>query len=269
MSVLTEILAAKRRRVRELARERSWASLESDPVYREPRRSLRDALEREPGTEIRFLTEIKRASPSAGWIRPGADALEIGQLYQAAGTSAFSLLTEENYFHGRLDDLPRLRELGLPVLMKDFFVDPYQVGLCRGLGADALLLIAAVDDLPLLHEIRSAAEELEIEVLVEVHDESECEIAHRMEPELVGVNNRDLATFEVSLETSERLARWLPCDSVRLSESGIRTREDVLRMESAGFDALLVGESLMRAPDPGRALRELRGENAPPGRNEG
>lgn len=261
MSILAEIVRAKRTRLRTLQRERSWASLEAEKLYGEARRSLSDALLRETEDEpIRFLTEIKRASPSAGWIRPGADALEIGEEYKASGSSGISLLTEEEFFQGRLEDLPRMRTLGLPVLMKDFFVDPYQVALCRALGGDALLLIAALGDVPLLEEVRAAAAELEIEVLVEVHDEAECEIAHRLETELVGVNNRNLRSFEVSLDTSERLLDWLPPDPVRLSESGIRTRQDAVRLERIGFDALLVGESLMRAPNPGRALRELRGE---------
>jgi indole-3-glycerol phosphate synthase len=143
--------------------------------------------------------------------------------------------------------------------MKDFFVDPFQVELARALGADGLLLIAALGDRPLLEEIRAAARELGLEVLVEVHDARECELAHRLGPELSGVNNRDLSTFEVDLGTSERLRPYLPPDSVALAESGIRTRVDVERLEKAGFDALLVGESLMRANDPGDALLILRG----------
>lgn len=293
MSILRDIVQAKRERVRALKRSHPVSSLRAGPIYGEERRSLASALRRESSTRssrqrdadpldrgtvgdrsgpanrpapasdpIRFLCEIKRASPSAGWIREDADAVQVASLYAQAGAGAISLLTEEEYFRGRLEDLPRVREIGLPVLMKDFFVDPFQVELARGLGADSLLLIAALDDAPLLQEIRAAARELRLDVLVEVHDDWECELAHRLDPELIGVNNRNLATFDVDLGVSERLRPLLPPHAVALSESGIRTRDDVERLEAAGFDALLVGESLMRAKDPGDALRILRGDDS-------
>jgi indole-3-glycerol phosphate synthase len=292
VSILRDIVHAKRERVKALKRSYPVSSLRADPIYSEERRSLASALRRESLTRssrrdadpldraklddrsgpanrpvpafdpIRFLCEIKRASPSAGWIREHADAVQVASLYAQAGAGAISLLTEEEYFRGRLEDLPRVREIGLPVLMKDFFVDPFQVELARGLGADSLLLIAALDDAPLLQEIRAAARELRLEVLVEVHDDWECEIAHRLDPELVGVNNRNLATFDVDLGVSERLRSLLPPHAVALSESGIRTRDDVERLEAAGFDALLVGESLMRAEHPSDALRILRGDDS-------
>lgn len=261
-SILEEICRTKRERVAELRRERSFADLESSELYAVERRSLSTALRRgnaeDPGDPVRFLCEIKRASPSAGWIRPGADAVEIAEYYERAGASGLSLLTEEAYFKGVLDDLPRVREVGLPVLMKDFFVDPYQVVLARSMGADALLLIAALGDRPLLREMRAAAKELGLDVLLEVHDEWECEVAHELAPELSGVNNRNLKTFEVDLATSERLYELLP-KGTRLAESGIKTRDDVVRLERARFDGLLVGESLMRKEHPGDALLELRG----------
>lgn len=258
MSVLRDIVMAKRERVRVWLRERPWALLESAEGYRDPRRSLRAALTRGEGA-IRFLTEIKRASPSAGPIALEADAPAVARRYQEAGSAGISLVTEEQFFRGRPDDLPLVRAVGLPVLMKDFFIDPYQVAQARALGADALLLIAAIDDRPLLRELRSAARDLGLEVLLEVHDEAECEVAHDLDPELVGVNNRDLSSFVVDLATSEQLSPRLPRGPARLAESGIRSRADVLRLEAAGFDGLLVGEHLMRASDPGRALLELRG----------
>ena len=261
-TILDEICRTKRERLVQLRRERSWADLEAGDLWSAERRSLARALGRtdpeDPDDPVRFLCEIKRASPSAGWIRPGADALAIGEAYARAGANAISLLTEEAYFRGSLEDLPRVRGIGLPVLMKDFFVDPYQVGLARSLGADAILLIAALDDRPLLREMRLAAKELGLEVLLEVHDEWECEVAHELLPELAGVNNRNLHTFDVDLATSERLRDRLP-PATRLAESGIRTREDVVRLQRARFDGLLVGESLMREEDPGLALRRLRG----------
>ncbi|MEZ4653157.1 MAG: indole-3-glycerol phosphate synthase TrpC [Candidatus Eisenbacteria bacterium] len=260
MSILHEICAAKKERVRVLKRERPVSALRSDVGYREDRRSLAAALRRDDD-EIRFLCEIKRASPSAGWIREHAEAVDVAQRYREAGAAAISLLTEEQYFRGRLGDLGPVRAVGLPVLMKDFFVDPYQVELARAAGADGLLLIAALGDRPLLEELRAAARELDLEVLVEVHDPPECEIAQRLQPELAGVNNRNLATFEVDLAQSERLRQELPPGAVALAESGIRTRADVLRLAAARFDGLLVGESLMRAADPGAALRTLRGRD--------
>jgi len=265
MSVLRDIIAAKRERVRVWLRERPWAVLESAPPYSEGRRSLRASLSRGEGP-IRFLTEIKRASPSAGAIALEADAPAVARRYAEAGSSGISLVTEEQFFRGRPDDLPLVRAVGLPVLMKDFFVDPYQVAQARSLGADALLLIAAIEDRPLLRELRAAARDLGLEVLLEVHDEAECEVAHELGAELVGVNNRDLSTFVVDLATSERLSSRLPRGPVRLAESGIRSRADVLRLEAAGFDGLLVGEHLMRAGDPGRALLELRGAEEREGR---
>lgn len=239
-----------------LRREDDAATRRQDNVA--IRREDDAATRRNDGIPIRFLCEIKRASPSAGWIREGADAVWVAERYREHGAAAISLLTEEEFFRGQLEDLPRVREVGLSLLMKDFFVDPYQVVLARGLGADALLLIAALEDRPLLEEIRAAARELGIEVLVEVHDEAECEMAHRLAPELVGVNNRNLSTFEVSLATSDRLFPLLPSGTVRLSESGIKSRPEVTRLEAAGFDGLLVGETLMRAEDPGVALDALR-----------
>ena len=279
MSILRDIVQAKRERLHLWKRLYPLSTLRGEPIYREERRSLASALRRagsepqemspeqrremgperlrevDPGQitgsrdDLRFLCEIKRAS-ACSRIHPAEGD---------AGASGISLLTEEQYFRGRLDDLPKVREVGLPVLMKDFFIDPFQVELARGLGADAILLIAALGDAPRLAEIRAAARELRLEVLVEVHDERECELSHRLDPELAGVNNRNLATFEVDLAASERLRPLLPASTVALSESGISTRADVVRLGAAGFDALLVGESLMRAGHPGDALRLLRG----------
>lgn len=260
MSILRDILAAKRERVRRQKRELPWSVLEGLPLWQESRRSLAAALRRD--AEIRFLCEIKRASPSAGAIALDADAVWVARRYREEGAAAVSLVTEEDFFRGRPDDLPRLRSLGLPLLMKDFLVDVHQVGWARAHGADAVLLIVATRDRPLLRELRAAARELGLEVLVEVHDERECEEAAEFQPDLCGVNNRDLSSFRVDLGTSEQLLPRLPKNVTRLSESGIRTRADVDRLERAGFDGLLVGEHLMRARDPGTELRTLRGASA-------
>jgi indole-3-glycerol phosphate synthase len=259
VSILREILALKRARVAALRRERSVAALEADPLFRAERRSMAAALRRPTGEPIRFLCEIKRASPSAGEIRPGADAPRIAESYRDAGASGLSLVTEEEFFRGRSEDLPAVRAAGLPVLMKDFLVDPWQVAFARSLGADAVLLLISVEDPPLLSELRAAAREYGLETLVEIHGASELDSAARLQPEMLGVNHRDLRTFEIDLDRGVALRPHLPSECVQLAESGIRTRPDVVRLESAGFDALLVGESLMRADDPGAALRLLRG----------
>lgn len=285
MSIVRDIILAKRDRVTLLRRITPWPALRAAVGFADTRRSLAAALRRSVGHDsagtnalgpdisasaatsassalhpVRFLCEIKRASPSAGEIRPGADAPRIAEIYREAGASGISLVTEEQFFRGRPEDLPAVRAAGLPVLMKDFLVDPWQVGQARSLGADAVLLIVAMNDRPLLEELRAAARELELEVLVEVHDAAEIEVAWRLAPELCGVNHRNLNTLEIDLELGVRLLPGLPPAAVHLAESGIRTRADVARLETAGFDALLVGESLMRADDPGAALRALRGE---------
>lgn len=286
MSILHDILTAKRRRIDLLARERPAATWADDPLYHEPRRPFARALRREsspePGTApgaagpaapgvaavaaVRFLCEIKRASPSAGPICLEADAVEVASAYRRAGAAAISLVTEEEWFRGRPDDLPRVRAAGLPVLMKDFLVDPWQCAQARALGADAVLLIAAAAGFAPLAELRAAARMHGLDVLVEIHDESELEPALQLDGELYGINHRDLATFEVDMERGARLVRRLPAGRVKVAESGIRTRTDVERLEANGFDALLVGETLMRSPDPAGALRLLRGAGsaAPP-----
>ena len=260
MSILREIMEAKRRWVEALSREQTSRRLEETPLYREARRPFAPALSRAGADAVRFLCEIKRASPSAGPIRVEADAVEVAGAYRDAGAAAISLVTEERWFQGRPDDLPKVRSAGMPVLMKDFLVDPWQCAYARALGADAVLLIVAAAELAPLAELREAARARGLDVLVEIHDEAELDLALRLDPELIGINHRDLRTFEVDLERGARLASRLPLDRVRVAESGIRTRADVLRLEAAGFDALLVGEALMRASDPGGALRELRGE---------
>jgi len=264
VSALEEILRAKRARVRELRRSRPWGALRSELLFAEPRRSLSDALRRPscaaPGGSpepIRFLCEIKRASPSAGPIRLEADAPAIAAAYRDGGAAAVSVVTEEEFFRGRPSDLATVRTIGLPLLMKDFFLDPWQIGQARALGADAILLIVAALSRAQLDELAAAARELGLDALIEVHTEAECEAAARVAPGLIGVNNRDLDSLRVDLRVSERLLDHLPPDAVRLSESGIGDRADVVRLDR--FDGLLVGERLMRARDPGRELRSFRG----------
>jgi indole-3-glycerol phosphate synthase len=209
---------------------------------------------------ISLIAEMKRASPSRGPIRPGASVTEVVRAYEAAGAAACSVLTEGPHFQGSLDDLVEARAAcNLPLLRKDFIVHPYQLLEARLAGADAALLIVAALGDGRLEELMHAAADLGLDCLVEVHDEEEVGAAIEAGAELLGINNRNLHTFEVDLGTTFRLLPDVPAGTVVVAESGISTRKDVQELEDAGVDAILVGESLMRAPDPGEAIRALLG----------
>jgi indole-3-glycerol phosphate synthase len=233
-----------------------------------PAISLENALERAP--QIRSLkkaltsnapaiiAEIKRASPSAGVIREDFDPVKIATEYSTSGAAAISVLTEVHHFRGSLEILARLRwSVKIPLLRKDFIVDPYQILEARHAGADAVLLIAALLDAIPLKNLRSEAERLGMEALVEVHNEAELQRALNTGATLIGVNNRDLRTFKVSLDVSLNLASRMPEDVVAVAESGIRTAEDLRKLAKAGYRGFLVGEQFMRAPSPGAALSEM------------
>ena len=204
------------------------------------------------------IAEVKKASPSAGVIRPDFQPAAIAESYEAGGAACLSVLTDERYFQGHRDYLAEARDAcALPVLRKDFIVDSWQVLESRALGADCILLIvAALDDGP-LRDLHGQARELGLDVLVEVHDEAELGRALAIDAQLVGVNNRDLHRFATDLGTSERLRPLVPAERTLVAESGIHTRADVARLQRAGISAFLVGEAFMRAKDPGAALREL------------
>ncbi len=209
---------------------------------------------------MRVLAEVKRASPSAGPIRPGADPAAIAAAYAAAGAAAISVLTDRRFFDGDLAFLARCRAaVPLPLLRKDFVVDPYQVAESRAAGADAILLIAAALAPAQLAELAAAARGHGLDVLVEVHGEDELPAALASGATLIGINHRDLKTMKMDLSLTPALAPRLPPGVVLVAESGIRTAEDVARLGAAGAHAVLVGEHLMRAPSPGAALRELLG----------
>jgi indole-3-glycerol phosphate synthase len=262
MSILEEILARKRVEVSD-ARERVAAhSLASAAeACRESTRGFRTALER--GARPRIIAELKPRSPSRGVIRADFDPVTCAKAYFEGGAAALSVLTDNHYFGGELATLEVVRRaVPLPLLRKDFVVDSYQIDEARVAGADAVLLIVAgfsgSDSVAEISRLRDRADQLGLDALVEVHDDREFEIAIECGADLIGVNNRDLGTFEVDLGISERLAGRAPDGVVVVAESGIFTAEDVARLESAGADALLVGEALMREPDLGLALRELR-----------
>lgn len=206
---------------------------------------------------LQVIAEIKRASPSAGSIRAGAEPAVIAARYADSGAACLSVLTEPHWFHGSDDDLRAARAaVSIPVLRKDFIVDPWQVAEARALGADCVLLIVAA-----LGDETSAyyaqAKSYGLDVLVEVHDEAEMEVALRAGADLIGVNNRDLTSFTIDLAVSERLRPMVPAGTLFVAESGIESEADMRRMDSLGADAVLIGSALMKAPDPGAKLAAL------------
>jgi indole-3-glycerol phosphate synthase len=207
---------------------------------------------------INVIAEFKRRSPSRGVIRDDLHPTAVAQAYEIGGAAALSVLTEEQYFAGSLEDLQQARAATLlPTLRKDFIVDPYQIREAWVAGADAVLLIVAIVSDHELRRLMATARELEMDALVEVHTPEDLDRALAVGAEVIGVNNRDLCTLEVRLETSLELAALIPDGVVTVSESGIRTGEDVSRVRAAGYDAVLVGEHLMSSPDPHRALEKL------------
>jgi indole-3-glycerol phosphate synthase len=250
--ILDEILAHKRREVAERKRLRPLPPL---PTALERPRSFRYAL-RQPG--VAFIAEIKRKSPSGGELRPGASAADLAAMYESAGAAALSVLTDAAYFGGTDDDLVSARHVsGLPALRKDFVVDPYQLYEARALGADAVLLIVrALSDVE-LGELLDLAHRLGIDALVETHSAHEVSRALQAGAQIIGVNNRDLDTLVTDVALAPRLRALVPPECVFVAESGISQPEQVADLLAAGVDAILIGESLLRSPDPGAKLRAL------------
>ena len=268
-SILSEILAAKRRRI--AAGE--FPALAPLPGSRPDgirfaaalRPSSPSKVSSSSSSSLSFLCEIKHRSPSAGLILPDAGARieEIARAYRRGGAAALSVVIEQDFFGGDPAWLPRAKAAsGLPVLMKDFVVDESQLDFATALGADAVLLVVAALADADLAKLHSAARARGLAVLVEAHDEAEVRRAAALGAEIVGVNARDLATFAVDMAGMARMGAFLPADAIRVAESGIRTRVDVETLHAAGYGAFLVGEALLRSEDPARALRALRGENA-------
>jgi len=261
MDKLAEIMAHKRREIAPRARAVSREELARAGAAAPRPPSFAGALRRADGA-LAVIAEIKRRSPSAGAIKPGADAVAQAAAYRAAGADALSVLTDGKFFGGSLDDLRGVVAAGgaapRPCLRKDFMVHPLQVLEARAAGASAVLLIvrALTDDE--LAALAAAAAAAGLDALFEVHDEAELERALRHGARIVGVNNRDLARFQTDLALSERLIPRLPRDVIAVSESGIFTGADAARVRAAGAHAVLVGEALMKAPDPGRLIAEFR-----------
>jgi len=258
--VLARILEVEREDLARRKREVPLAGLEERARAQRPRGFARALAATHAAGRTALIAEIKRASPSRGRIREDFDPVEIARAYHEAGASCLSVLTNRPFFEGDDTHLSAAREaVPLPLLRKSFLIDPWQVVEARAIGADCVLVImAAVDDV-LARELLATARAWGLDVLVEVHDEAELERALALGARMIGINNRDLRTLAVSLSTFERLAPRVPEDRLLVAESGIHTREDVLRLERAGARAFLVGESLMRQPDLRAATRRLLG----------
>jgi indole-3-glycerol phosphate synthase len=261
--ILNKILAVKADEVAAAKKHRSLASLrsevEGDAELRQGLRGFEASLrQRIAGGAAGVITEVKKASPSKGVLRADFRPAEIAASYAANGAACLSVLTDEQFFQGSVAYLKQARAAcAIPVLRKDFMVDMYQVYEARAMGADCILLIVSALDHGLMAELEACAHELGMGVLVEVHDGDELDAALRLKTNMVGINNRNLRTFETSLDTTLGLLERIPAERLVVTESGIMVADDVQRMRAAGVHAFLVGEAFMRAPDPGAELARL------------
>lgn len=258
-NILDEILAVKAEQVKAARQLRSEADLLREAQARQDLRGFAAAIEDKIAAgKPAVIAEIKKASPSKGVIREDFQPAQIAASYAAGGATCLSVLTDVKFFQGSHDYLRQARAAcTLPVLRKDFMIDPYQVISARAMGADCILLIAAALETTRMQELEACAMDLSLDVLVEVHNAQELEQALTLKTNLLGINNRNLKTFDVSLDTTLSLLGQIPAGKRVVTESGILVREDVKRMRDHGVNAFLVGEAFMRAPDPGTALAEL------------
>ncbi len=259
-TILDKIIASKRREVESARKRFPEKELERRLAEAPPIRDFRRALER-PG-EIQIIAEVKKASPSAGILRQDFDSVAIARIYEEHGADCISVLTDGPFFQGSLADLSTIRAaVACPLLRKDFILDFYQLLEARVAGADAILLIAEILQKEELARLLRQAHDLGLQALVELYDADNLLRVLDSGARLVGINNRDLRTFITRLEHTLELASQVPADCCLVSESGIRNRQDIIRLEAAGVKAVLIGETLVRAPDIGAKLDELKGED--------
>ena len=257
-NVLDRIVTHKRAEIAEAKLERSLGELKACVAAAAPIRDFLGALQSKH--PMGLIAEVKKASPSAGVIREDFDPVQIAQTYEAHGAACISVLTDGHFFQGELDYLTQINEhVAIPVLRKDFILDPYQIYEARCAGADAVLLIAECLSDPELSELFELTTELGMQALIEVYEPENVDRVLQLSPKFMGVNNRNLQTFETDLEHTVRLRQQVPDDVLLVGESGIHTREDVLRLQSAGVHAILVGESLMRSSDIGASVSNILG----------
>jgi len=259
--ILDKIVAVKHQEVAAAQKRKPLELVRADAESRVLTRDFVGALRAKIAAGLpAVIAEVKKASPSKGVLRADFIPADIAQSYAEFGAACLSVLTDVQFFQGNVDYLKQARaSCQLPVLRKDFMVDAYQIYESRAMGADAVLLIASGLSDAQMADFEAIAQSLDMAVLVEVHDQAELERALRLKTPLMGINNRNLKTFEVSLDTTLALRALVPTDRILVTESGIQTRDDVLRMGAAGVNAFLVGEAFMRAPEPGEALAALFG----------
>jgi len=259
--ILEKIVAVKREEIAAAQKRVPLAAMRADAESRVLTRDFEGALRRKIAAgKSAVIAEIKKASPSKGVLRADFIPADIAQSYAESGAACLSVLTDRQFFQGQVDYLKQARaSCDLPVLRKDFMVDPYQIYESRAMGADCVLLIAACLDDAAMAQLEAIARGLDMAVLVEVHDRAELDRALKLKTPLVGINNRNLRTFEVSLDTTLSMLKDVPADRLVVTESGISSPQDVKTMRDAGVNAFLVGEAFMRAEDPGTALAELFG----------
>ena len=257
--ILDKIVAVKRQEVATAMQQKSLAVVRADAESRVLTRDFEGAMRAKIAAgQAAVIAEIKKASPSKGVLRAEFIPADIAQSYAEFGAACLSVLTDKQFFQGSVDYLKQARaSCDLPVLRKDFMIDAYQVYEARAMGADAILLIAACSDDAQMADMEAVARALDMAVLVEVHDRAELERALKLKTRLVGINNRNLKTFEVSLQTTLDMLPDVPADRLLVTESGILSSDDVKRMRDAQVNAFLVGEAFMRADEPGEALAKL------------
>jgi indole-3-glycerol phosphate synthase len=254
--ILNKIIENKRVEVERAKKSISLDFLKSELQNLDKTKGFCESIRPDGSTKV--IAEIKCASPSKGLLRPDFNPVEISKSYSRGGASAISVLTDSRFFKGSLNHLRDVRSsVEIPLLRKDFIIDLYQVYESRFYGADAILLIVAALDSTILKELLELARLLDMDAIVEIHDEAELDKALQAGSKIIGINNRDLKTFDVSLETSLRLCKLIPREKLIISESGIGSSDDIKRLKSAGINVLLIGETFMRSPDPGEELRKL------------
>ena len=258
MNQLSKIIETTKETVKKSISYRQISSLEEDFEKYSKRAFVSAISEKVFKEETAVIAEIKKASPSKGLIREDFDPKKIAEEYETNGATCLSILTDEPFFQGKLEYLATVRNsCELPILRKDFIIDPYQIYETKAYGGDCILLIVAALDIMQLKDFSQLAQELDLDILVEVHSEKELTGALSISPTLVGINNRDLTTFEVDKNLSLKLSKKIPRDITVVSESGINSKEDILSSKEQGIHSFLIGESLMREPSPGEALKKI------------
>lgn len=258
MGILDEIVSKKRKRLNYTKSLIPLKDIKSRLADINKPRDFKAAIKRKMDGKIKLIAEIKKASPSKGVIRENFNPVEIASVYEKKQASAISILTEEDFFQGNLEFIPKVKKVTtIPLLRKDFIFDEYQIYESRANEADAILLIAAILDKNQAKEYLHIAKELELSVLFEVHDLKELDMALLIDADIIGINNRNLKTMKIDINNTFEIKKEIPSGKIVVSESGIKTRDDILRLEAAGIDAVLIGTSFMEAGDIGKKIEEL------------